>query len=246
MNYTRNAYGELSPNNPEFEIWQSAKTLIKTASKKGKIPCAYDGLEWTGSRRRRHLEGTATHHEIYDIHPDPLRVLLCIRETEGSKYGVRTVSKTYYIIKKHGNGTIVKPAKKSIAARASKSADCELGCAIAVVEGKKKLKLPRACPDGIAYKMLAIGDDGRLYSIYDGSPWVIGTERHDKAMRDHNGGLYVYEEKSKARYAAYPENSVMADAPKVIMKCRVRGNYCRYGSKLAFSHVTPLNVEEIL
>lgn len=244
MNYNRNSYGELYPKNSEFEIWQNAQNIIGQAVNRKKIPAAYDTIYFD---RKRRASGAAVHHEIYDIHPDPLRVLVCIRETEGSKYGVKTLSKTYYIVKRHGAaGVIVKPANKNIAAKAAKSSDCELGCAINVLEGKKTLKLNRACPDGIAYKMLAVGDDGRLYSVYDGSPWVLGQGRHERAMRDHNGGLYVYEHISNAAGAPFPDNSRLAGAPKVVVKCRVAGNYCRYGSKLAFSHVTPINIEIIL
>jgi len=242
-NYNRNAYGELTTSNREFEIWQDAQKMIGLAERKRKIPYATDSISFD---RKGRADGWATHHEIYDIHPDPLRVLVCVRETEGNKYGVKTVSKTYYLIKKHGKGVVVKPANKAIAAKAAKTADCELGCAINVVEGRKKLSVPRACPDGIAYKLLAVGNDGRLYSVYDGSPWLMSQERKDRAMRNHNGGLYVYEDAAHAASAPFPDDSVLADAQKVIVKCHVAGNYCRYGRKLAFSRVTPINIERIL
>ena len=151
--YYRTQYGELVPRNPEFEIWKMAMGMIAQAAKTKKIPSAYNSIEFD---RRGRADGDAIHHEIYDIHPDPIRVLLCIRETEGTKYGVRTVQKNYVLLIRHGKGVRVKPAKKSIAAKAAKAADCELGCAINVVTGKAKLKISRACPDGIAYKQLAI------------------------------------------------------------------------------------------
>jgi len=93
---------------------------------------------------------------------------------------------------------------------------------------------------------LAVGDDGRLYSVYDGSPWLLGVERFDRAMRDHNGGLYVFEDIQNAKNAPFPEDSALRNADKVIVKCLVAGNYCRYGEKLAFSRVTPINVEMII
>jgi len=242
-NYYRNDYGELYTKNHDFELWQDANGLIRLAVKSKKIKSAYDTIEFD---RKGRADGSAIHHEIYDIHPDPVRVLLCVRETEGTKYGVRTVVKNYYLLKKHGRGVRVTDAKKSIAAKAAKNAECELGCAINVVEGKKKLKLNRACPDGTAYKKLAVGDDGRLYSVYDGSPWLLGVERFDRAMRDHNGGLYVYEDIRDAQNAPFPGDSILLGSDTVIVKCRVGGNYCRYGDKLAFSRVTPINVEMII
>lgn len=103
----------------------------------------------------------------------------------------------------------------------------------------------RACLNGIAYKQLAIGDDGRLHSVYDGSEWILGQTRSERAMRNHNGGLYVYEDITQARHAPFPQSSILADADKVIAKMTVAGNYCRYGNKLAFSHATPINICEI-
>jgi len=242
-NYHRGSYGELYTSNREFEIWQNANTLIKQAARKKKILASFDGIKFD---RKGRADGAAVHHEIYDIHPDPLRVLVCVRETEGNRYGVKTTSKRYFIIKKHGKGVRVNDAKKSIAAKASKAAECELGCAINVVEGKTKLNINRACPDGIAFKKLAIGLDGRLYSIYDGSAWNMGTKRSDRAMKNHNGGLYVYETVEGAKGAPFPTDSELLGADTVVVKCRVAGNYCRYGNKLAFSHVTPINIEEIV
>lgn len=242
-NYKRTAYGELIPGDRTFQLWRDAQELIAKASATKKIPESYDDITFD---RKRRASGSAIHHEVYDIHPDPLRVLVCIRETDGSKYGVRTLSKTYYIIKRHGKGVSVTPAKKAIAAKAAKSAGCEIGCAISMLEGKKKLYLPRACPDGIAYKKLAIGDDGRLYSVYDGSPWIIGQERREKALKDHNGGLYVYESIEDAKHAPFPPESALKDSTKAIVKCRVGGNYCRYDKKLAFSRVTPVNIEILI
>lgn len=107
------------------------------------------------------------------------------------------------------------------------------------------IKNNRACPNGIAYKKVALDDRNRPVSVYDGSPWLLGIAREDKAKRDHNGGLYVYETLEDARTAPFPDSSVCADADKIIIKCRVEGTYCRYGNKLAYSRVTPLTVAEI-
>ena len=238
----RNSYGELThlQDNP---LTPEVNRLIGLATKKRHIPCTSDNLSWD---RKGRADGWATHQEIYDIRPSPMTILICIRETEGSKYGVRTTSKDYYLIKRHGRGTKVSPTKKSIAAKAAKISGDKLGHAINILEGKSKLTAPRACPDGIAYKQVAILPNGRMASIYDGSDWLINQERRDKALKDHNGGLYVYDDPSKAAYAPFPDNSVHTDAQKIIIKCRVGGTYCRYGEKLAFSRCTPVNVEKIL
>jgi len=110
----------------------------------------------------------------------------------------------------------------------------------------RKQTKTRACKYGYAYKKLAIGEDGRLYSVYDGSPWVLGVERKETPRKGHNGGLYVYEDILDARFAPFPADSKYLNAPKVLVKCKVGGRYCRYGKKLAFERVTPTNVEIII
>jgi len=231
-NYKRDSYGQLSPTNYNFELWKSAQEVIFNHAKKGRIEKAIDTIEFD---RKKRASGYAVHHEIYDILPSPFKVLLCVRETEGTRYGVRTVSKKYFIITK----TKVIETNKAIAAKAAKQAGCELGCSFPVLEGKKPLAVNRACPEGIAYKKVAVCQEtGELISIYDGSSWALGIERHDKAMQNHNGGLYVFELASEAeRYTLEREGH-----EHVIVKCLVSGNYCRYGRKLAFSNVTPVEI----
>ena len=105
-------------------------------------------------------------------------------------------------------------------------------------------KAKRACSDGIAYKKFAIGEDGRLCSIYDGSSWVLNKERKEVPMREHLGGFYVYEDMENAIDAPYPPDSIMGGEhyPKVVVQCNVGGRYCRYGKKLAFERVVPRKV----
>jgi len=248
---TRNGYGQLTPttvygakptlvNYKKVKHYYAAQDLIKSAVKSKKIPHDYDYIDFDSKGR---AGGEALHHEIYDIRPEPLQVLLCVRETEGTKYGVKTTSKDYYIITRHGRGTIVIEAKKHTAAKAAKWAGDDLGKAIDVLQGKITMAAPRACADGIAYKKVAVVDD-KYVSIYDSSPWKLGVERHDKALKDHNGGLYVYDTPAKAAMAVFPTDSDNPGAPKKVLKCRVSGKYVRYeNDKLAFSHVCP--VEEV-
>jgi len=234
---SRNNYGEITGlRDSEHET--EVNRLIKSCVRRGALPKSYDTICFD---RKGRAEGDAIHHEIYDVRPTPFAILLCVRKTEGSRYGVRTVSKSYYTLKRHGKGATCKPASKAIAAKAAKQAGDALGIAIDVLEGKASLKSLRPCQDGIAYKKVAVTPEG-LASVYDDSPWTIGVERFDKALRDHNGGLYVYPSAAQAEKAPFPDSSVNSDAEKVIVKCLVSGTYCRYGEKLAFSRATPVEI----
>lgn len=117
--------------------------------------------------------------------------------------------------------------------------------AVLKAKTKKGATVTRACANGIAYKKLAI-QNGRLVSIFDGSSWRLGQERREAARQGHNGGLYVYQDRQDAHKAPFPDTSACIDLPQVIVKCRVAGSYCRYGKKLAFSRVTPLDIVDIL
>lgn len=246
INYTRDCYGQVRAAKADFIIWKDAWELINQAEKKKKIATSYDNLSWD---RKGRSSGGAVHHEIYDIHPDPLRVLLCVRQTEGSKYGVKTTSKNYYIIKKHGKGVIVTDANKHIAAKSAKQAGCELGCAINILEGNGKLKStqkPRLILPEYGYKKLAVLNDGRMYSVYDGSEYYMGKTRTEQAMKDHNGGLYCYLTLEEAKAAKFPDSSKFFHADKIIVKCKVGGNYVQYDAgKIAVSELTPVNAEVI-
>ena len=119
----------------------SAQELIRQAERRGKIDKEHDGMEWERISRRIGSKkiGTATHHEIYDVSPDGRKALLCIRKVEGTKYGVKTLSKDYYIISKHGTGVRVEPAKKAVAAKAALAAGQVVGWALAVAAGRTSL-----------------------------------------------------------------------------------------------------------
>jgi hypothetical protein len=101
----------------------------------------------------------------------------------------------------------------------------------------------RKCSDGVAYKKVAIGNDGRLHSVFNGSPWLLGIERKETAKSGHQGGLYVYASETEALEAPFPDNSWGINYPKAVVKCLVKGSYRVYtGDKLAFSSVTPINI----
>lgn len=138
----RTEYGVLISTADTSELIAKAEALINLARDKNKIPEDYYDLNWkkVSCRVGRKLIGDGLMHEIYDISPDGKRVLLCCREIEGTRYGVSTVSKEYFLISKHGIGTKVEPASKAVAAKAANSTS-ELGEAIKIVRGVKKLKL---------------------------------------------------------------------------------------------------------
>jgi len=136
VNYRRTQYGELLPKTEDYEIWQTAKKLIREAVKENQILESFDTIHFD---RKRRASGSALHHEIYDILPDPLIVLLCVRETEGSKYGVGTKTKNYYYIKIVSGKVIATIAPKTLCARNAKAAQCELGCAIETIIKKEKV-----------------------------------------------------------------------------------------------------------
>jgi hypothetical protein len=96
----------------------------------------------------------------------------------------------------------------------------------------------------VYYKAVAVADDGRLLSIFDGeTEYRLGETLHETARPGHNGGYYVYETRTAAEDAEVPSDSALRDAPRAIIACHVAGKCIRYDwGKLAFSRVTPLEV----
>jgi len=79
----------------------------------------------------------------------------------------------------------------------------------------------------IGYKAVAV-KDGRLYSIFDGSEYILGAVRKEKVRPDHGGGLYVYDSIEAAQEADVPWGSKMRFWPRVILKCLVFGESLAY------------------
>lgn len=99
----------------------------------------------------------------------------------------------------------------------------------------------RACSDGFAYKAVAC-IDGKYYSIFDGSEYILGEERKEIARQEHSGGFYVYETIGQAKNAKVPSSAIYKNELRTIFKCEVGGNYCRYGDKLSFSKIKPIEI----
>jgi hypothetical protein len=93
------------------------------------------------------------------------------------------------------------------------------------------------------YKAVAVVN-GRFLSIFDGTTeYRIGETAVQRPRQGHRGGIYVYPSLEAAAHARVPADSVLADAPRAILRVRAEGSYCRYDNgKLAFSQVTPLEV----
>ncbi len=87
-------------------------------------------------------------------------------------------------------------------------------------------------------------ENGKLLSIFDGeTEYRIGLEMKETARQNHAGGFYVYKSIKEAENAVVPYDSALIDAPRVIIRCKVEGSYCRYSNgKFSFSRITPLKI----
>jgi hypothetical protein len=98
----------------------------------------------------------------------------------------------------------------------------------------------------IFYKKVAVCPafpDSIFASVYDGSPYRIGETRREKAMKNHNGGLYCYQTAEEAQEAPFPDSSVLIDAKKCILAVQIRGRKIRYeNGKYAVSEMTPIEI----
>jgi len=99
------------------------------------------------------------------------------------------------------------------------------------------------------YKAVAVLADGRLVSIYDGeTEYRVGVTLNGCARQDHGGGYYVYPSIEAARNCSVPNTSKASHLPRIILRVRAEGTYCRYDNgKLSFSRITPTEeVEGVL
>lgn len=128
---TRDGYGQLVSTPTIAVQLADAYLMVTDAADKGKLPRAYDRLEWekVSSRVGSKLIGTARSLDIYDIAANGNKLLVCVRDIAGTRYGVGTTGKTYFIVGKCGTGYRVREASKTRAARLAK-ASTRLGDAI--------------------------------------------------------------------------------------------------------------------
>lgn len=196
---TRDDYGMLTATygkttDEDRALYLAAYALVQQAAKSGKISGAYDEIEFD---RKSRASGSALHHEIYDISANGATVLVCLRSTEGSKYGVRTTDKTYVLVSKAGRGVKVADANKAVAAKSAKAAGNLLGVAVAVCQGKRPAPAPKCLAPRTGYKIVRREDD-YFVSVWDDSEWALGKSRVEAATPDHEGGFYFYADLDEA------------------------------------------------
>lgn len=243
----RNSYGEMTRDTnapitsrprPEIETWVSSWVLINAAEKQGAIPESYDTIDFD---RKGRAAGSALHHELYDMAKNA--VIVCIRRTEGSRYGVLTKSKTYMLIERK-NRKITATETKIPVAKYAKMDILHFGDIIAVARGQKKITLMDARHEiHHGYKAVRRADDGSLVSVWDGSPWEIGKTRIEAARDRHNGGLYYYQDLA-AMLNAVKTNNVFGSAREhgrlTILEIEASGVHIQYGAKFAATRITPI------
>lgn len=191
-------YGELLATPETSPLIKGALEMALHAASKKRIPGSYENMEWVriNSRVGKKRIGSAVHHEVYDVTADGRQALICVREVEGTKYGIKTVQKNYFVLTRHGKGVKVSEASKAVAAKASKARG-NLGQALEVVLGKAKLIVESAKPR-TGYKLVKRNQEGGLESAWDGSAWTVEKTRVEAATSDHSGGYYYYATEGEA------------------------------------------------
>ena len=246
---TRDNYGSLhqsaSTSDADRIAYLAALSLVLQAQKSGKIPAAFDDMEWGRSGRERgHKIGEARHHEIYDF--TAAAVLVCARSVEGTRYGQKTTLKEYFLVSRQGRGVRVVEANKALAPKAAKAAGPVLGAAIAIVLGKSIYRAP-ANKIRTGYKMVVRDESGELISAWDKSAWPLGKTRIEAATEDHRGGFYYYASIDEAINAA-ANNETFGDARQhrrlVVVEVEASGrhfgHYGEHGTKLCATRITPI------
>ena len=223
---------------PELDGFRAAMALINAAEKKAVIPAAYDDIAFD---RKKRADGTALHHELFDFSRNAS--IICIRRTEGTRYGVKTLSKTYVLIESYRRKITAREISIPVA-KYAKMSILHYGDIIAIAQGKKKIKLLSAIHQvRRGYKAVRVADDGTLVSVWDGSPWVLGKTRVEAARDEHDSGLYYYQS-LHAMLAAVAENDIFgAGKPHnrlAILEVEATGVHVCYGHKYAATRITPI------
>ena len=223
---------------PEVVLFEAAQDLLRGAVQKNLIPRSYDYIDWDDRRR---ADGYALHHEIYDFRKSA--VVVCLRCTEGTRYGIKTLSKTYMLIESYRRKITATETKEPVAKLAKSGA--EYGSIIARICGEKgagKLTIASPIDAETAYKALAVVN-GKLCSIYSGETYELGKLKRERAGVDHNGGYYCYPTAAAAADCDVPKESKHYDAPRVISRCLVGGTMQTYGSgKMARTYLRPVEI----
>lgn len=242
----RNGYGEAVSRTgdkaprprPECILFNEAWDLIREAASLKKIPRAYDSIDFD---RKGRADGDALHHELYDFAKNA--AVVCIRETEGSRYGVKTVSKKYMIVVRGEDGDLTAEYTTEPVAKLAKMAINPFGSIVARILGLDgAATLATGSRIDIAYKALALMN-GELRSIYNGELYELGQEKRQVAQSNHSGGYYCYDNLYDAKNCEVPTESVYRSAPRVVVRCEVHGKKIVYGTgKMARTYLKPIEI----
>jgi hypothetical protein len=219
----------------------SSRRLASLAGRLKLIYSSYDDMEW--SKKGKKI-GYACHHDIYDISKDGKEIIVCARQVEGTKYGQKTISKTYYRVKKHYSKCVVSSTEKSLVAKLAKIST-EVGSVIRSLDKGVTYKAP-ANIKRIGYKLVRQTETGELESVWDQSPWTLGKTRVEKSSGDFSSGLYCYLTKDDALRAA-ANNSVFGEARShhdlVLIECEISGKTESVTiTKKCVSRIKPLRI----
>jgi len=234
------AFCETRYGNPQARpntLWFDARDLLVEAVKQKIIPFAFDRI---GFDHKGRADGNALHHEIYDYAPNAL--IVCLRATDGTRYGVKTLSKIYMMITRKNDKITAVETSEPIAKLAKFGA--APGTIIARILGLPNGATLKTAPMRweIAYKALAKVED-KLCSIYSGEEYKIGELKRERAQKEHGGGYYCYPTIDDAQKCDVPENSRYIDKPRAIVKCAVAGNKIEYGNgKSSRTYLQPIEI----
>lgn len=237
----RSTYGEIVKTRvfpalprPDDDGFRAAWDLISLAASSGVVPPAYDSILFDHKGR---ADGDARHQELYDFAPDT--AVVCLRETEGTRYGVKTLSKKYFLVSLDGGQISAIETAEPVAKLAKSGAP--FGAIIARIRGEAGAA-SLSIPPGIGFKLLALVD-GKMCSIFTGEEYRMGEEKRQWAQNDHRGGFYFYSTPAEAQKCGFPEESKHLNAPRILVKCEVAGKEIRYpGGKRARTSIRPINV----
>jgi|CXWL01.1.fsa_nt_gi hypothetical protein len=240
----RDSYGSLSllpaprteSPRPEIALFRAAIQIVEAAAAIGAIERSYDSLSWD---HRGRADGEALHHDLYDAGPNS--AVVCLRKTIGSKYGVSTASKSYWLIERSPEGEIAARALTSPIAKYAKL-NQPLGSVIAHLRGEQILSL--APPAVRGYKAVAVDEAGNLCSVWDGSSWPVGCPRVERVREEHEGGYYYYRSLDQLMAAANANEifgTARAHRRLVLVEVEAAGRQIEYGhGKYAATRLTIL------
>lgn len=223
-------------------LYRAAWALISEAEESNSIPTSYDRIEFD---RKGRADGTALHHELYDFASDA--AILCVRRTEGTRYGVKTFSKSYTLIERIEGEIAASPCAIPVA-KFAKLPDIEFGQIISRARGEEGArKLPSALSIwDEAYKALAI-DGETLRSIFSGEVYRLTGLKRERAEDDHGGGYYCYPTIEQALRADVPDSSKCLNLPRVIARCEVSGRALSYGNgKVSRTYLRPVEIVAVV